>query len=90
MKISNIDVQGVICLLYYEIGHESPPVLVSETPTNTYVDIEIPIDSLMAGQLLITRELQIIFIQSDIKIKWKQTFSTQTVQNQRKKSSVGT
>ena len=56
MKISNIDVKGVICLLYYEIGHESPPVLVSETPTNTYVDIEIPIDSLMAGELLITRE----------------------------------
>ena len=66
MKISNIDVKGVICLLYYEIGHESPPVLVSETPTNTYVDIEIPIDSLMAGELLITRELQIIFNQSDI------------------------
>ena len=61
MKISNIDVKGVICLLYYEIGHESPPVLVSETPTNTYVDIEIPIDSLMAGELLITRELQVIF-----------------------------
>jgi hypothetical protein len=41
--------------------------LVSETPTNTYVDIEIPIDSLMAGELLITRELQFIFNQSDIK-----------------------
>ena len=67
MKISNIDVKGVICLLYYEIGHESPPVLVSETPTNIYVDIEIPIDSLMAGELLITRELQFIFHQSDIK-----------------------
>ena len=67
MKISNIDVKGVICLLYYEIGHESPPVLASETPTNIYVDIEIPIDSLMAGELLITRELQFIFNQSDIK-----------------------
>ena len=67
MKISNIDVKGVICLLYYEIGHESPPVLVSETPTDTYVDIEIPIDSLMAGDLLITSELQVIFNQSDKK-----------------------
>ena len=82
MKISNIDVKGVLCLLYYEIGHESPPVLVSETPTNTYVDIEIPIDSLMAGELLITRELQVIFNQSDKKIIWKQTFSIQTVQDQ--------
>ena len=85
MKITNIDVKGVICLLYYEIGHDSPPVLVSETPTNIYVDIEIPIDSLMAGELLITRELQVIFNQSDKKIIWKQTFSIQTVQDQRKK-----
>ena len=85
MKISNIDVKGVICLLYYEIGHESPAVLVSETPTNTYVDIEILIDSLMAGEVVITRELQIIFNQSYIKIISKQTFSTQTVQIKEKK-----
>ena len=42
------------CLLYYEVGHGSLPVLVSSTPTHSYGSIEIPKDSLTVGETIIT------------------------------------
>ena len=54
VKIQNIDVLGVSCLLYYEIGHGAKPVLVSTIPSNTFVDIEILPESLTFGETLIT------------------------------------
>ena len=49
----NIDVDGVNCLLYYDVGHGSLPVLVSSTPTHIYAPIEIPKDSLSVGETVI-------------------------------------
>ena len=54
LEIKDINVGGAKCLVYYEIGFGSVPVLLDDTPTDIYAPIMIPIDSLAIGDISIT------------------------------------
>ena len=62
VTIQNIDVKGVSCLLYYEVGHRGKAVLVSNIPSSSFVDIEISTESLIPGETLITCKYFLVLV----------------------------